>query len=196
MKNPNADEDLDEEDYEENAVVQGETVCRVLILVLLDNTSFPTIIDENLDCLAQFRKISNQTCSLLVNGEYKFSYLFNEKLEVFSTDSESLPIKNLIETYHIKHLVVDEKIKFHLFQEDLKVSEQVPDPDELFREPIKIKYLASQTHIDKIIVGKVFPKPELLIVSHSGDEESSFKYKDFLFSEVNENAVNFVSKSG
>ena len=192
------DEDLDEEDYEEREIVHSEeAVCRVLVVILLDNNYYSTIIDENTDTLSYVRE--NLSPFRKIPGDdpedFRFSYQINEKLEVIPPENESLTIKELIELHHIKSLVVHEKIILYLYKEEVRTTELVSDPDEIFREYAKITYMGSHACLEKIVVGKLFPKPEVVLLSASGEEEGHIKLKEVNFSSVNETTVEFSTSS-
>ena len=200
------DEDIDEEDYEEAAVVVEEALCRVLMFILLDNNYFSILIDENVDKLASLRSnlnpVRRETLKNLNNSRnleaqnFKFSYFVNEKLEILSSEAEYLTIKELIENYQLKSLVADEKLVFYLYKEENSDIEHPPDPNELFREYVKVTYSILQNSSNKILVGKAVPKPSVLILNTAGEEQDHIKLKDVVYKLSNEKVVDFSSKSG
>ena len=109
---------------------------------------------------------------------------------------KNLTIKELIDFYQIKNLIVHEKLIFYLYKEEKPEIELPPDPDELFREPMQILYSVSSKTFNKLLVGKLIPKPCILILSDKGEPEDHLKLKDVTFSEVSDKSVEFSSKSG
>lgn len=180
-------------------------LCRVLNMVFYDNNSFCTIIDETIDTLSAIRlsldATKNQSlkrsvvASYFTEGPFRFAYVSNLNFTTIPIEKECLAVKDVIDFYNIRHLVVDEKLTIYIRKEYVQELEVPPDPNELFREKVTMIYVCSQSRLEKILVLKLQPKPSMTILNSKGCEEFKISPKDFSFSQVNNTEIEFTSKS-
>lgn len=63
--------------------------------------------------------------------------------------------------------------------------------NEIFREHVQIFYFDSSEYLKKIIIGRVLPKPEILILTSYGVLEDHIKLNDLSFNSIEDNSVVF-----
>ena len=63
--------------------------------------------------------------------------------------------------------------------------------NEIFREHVQIFYFDSSEYLKKIIIGRVLPKPEILILTSYGVLEDHIKLNDLSFNSIEDHSVVF-----
>lgn len=187
---------VDEEAYELHQP-DDFNPCLVIEIRFVDNDFIKIPVNESEESLESVRIILTeyfneklQIYDQSSSNKLIFNYNLDGFLREILPENESIPIKQLIETLSLEKIVENQSLKlFILNSSDFNI--EFPDiEDKIFWFYAKVTY---NNHLSqqKIITGRIKPKPQILLISTQGIIEDHMKLGSLKLAPEDESSILF-----
>ena len=183
-----------EEKYEEYKESNDVVLCRVLHLIFIDGDSFFIVIDGQNDTLENVKEDLAHTLEAktqhyphLEMSHLQLAYFSSGLLHPFSSENERTNINELLFALSLDNLIIHHVFTIFVLPNSDSLSILPSFSNELFREHIKIDYITANIREEKMIVGRILPKPEIMILNFYGFIEDHLKLKQLEYIPEEEN---------
>lgn len=192
---------LSEEQYEGyKGQVEGE-LCQIICLIFVD-TSFVLIrVDPRTDSLEELKgKLheivpgKSQVYDDVSLSQQSFAYYSNESFLLISQEHEKVSINELLVANQLDAQVSHKVFTLYLLSSEKHLHTFTSFPNEIFNERAHVKYPHCEVALEKIIIGRIKPRPEVIILNGQGDIEGHIKLKQLEFTADGNNSVSFKSE--